>query len=375
MLENKTNYIPKVPEGMPDYRIWLRENIRMKWVNLTSEFNRIYGTTFSINGIRHLCAKNNISKTKEIRDNNHKNAVGVPRYTPEQKQRLIDNHDTNIKEKVRLFNETFGTSKTEKQISGQTHDIREQTGLKLRRTTMRYKRMNNQEFIEFVKSYSGKIHLQGLINLCQEKFGKYNDSSLDKIIKSLNIELLPEPRIWTPEMIAVFEKYNSTLHDDDIAEEIFKATGRKLSRRAVSDYRNDHYQHKQYRIFSKRVSVDGKVLPDKQTRRKVGDIYDYNHRGVIMPYIKTENGKMPYRNYMYEKYYGRKLADDEFIMQLDGNLYNFEKNNLVAVNRQEFMTINAHKRHGFGMATKAGLETIRSDISISEKFGNDNSNE
>ena len=181
MLENKTNYIPKVPEGMPDYRIWLRENIRMKWVNLTSEFNRIYGTTFSMTGIRHLCAKNNISKTKEIRFQNSCS------YTPEQKQWLIDNHDMNIKEKVRLFNETFGTSKTEQQISGQTHIIREQTSLKLRRTTMRYKRMNNQEFIEFVKSYSGKIHLQGLINLCQEKFGKYNDSSLDKIIKSLKV--------------------------------------------------------------------------------------------------------------------------------------------------------------------------------------------
>lgn len=369
MLENKTNYIPKVPEGMPDYRIRLRENIRMKWTELTSEFNRIYGTTFSMNGIRHLCTRYSISKTKEIRFQNSCS------YTPEQKQWLIDNHDMNIKEKVRLFNETFGTFKTEKQISSQTHEIREQTGLKLRRTTMRYKRMNNHEFIEFVKSYSGKIHLQGLIDLCQEKFGKYNDSSLDKIIKSLNIELLPEPRIWTPEMIEIFEKYNSVLHDEDIAEEIFKATGRKLSRRAVSDYRNDHYQHKQYRIFSKRISADGKILPDKQTLRKVGDIYDYNHRGVIMPYIKTENGKMPYRNYMYEKYYGRKLADDEFVMQLDGNLYNFEKNNLVTVNRQEFMTINAHKRHGFGLATKAGLETIRSDISISEKFGNDNSNE
>lgn len=375
MEENKTNYIPKIPEGMPDYRIWLRENIRMKWVNLTSEFNRIYGTTFSINGIRHLCAKNNISKTKEIRDNNHKNAVGVPRYTPEQKQRLIDNHDMNIKEKVRLFNETFGTSKTEKQISDQTHIIREQTGLKLRRTTMRYKRMHNQEFIDFVKSYSGKIHLQGLIDLCQEKFGKYNDTSLGKIIRSLNIELIPEPRIRTPEMIEVFEKYNSTLHDDDIAKEIFKATGRKLTGTAVSDFRIEHYQSKQYRIFSKRISADGKILPNKQVRKKVGDIYDYNHQGVIMPFIKTENGKMPYRNYMYEKYNGRKLSDDEFVMQLDGNLYNFDRDNLVTVNRQEFMTINAHKRHGFGLATKAGLETIRSDISISEKFDKDNPDE
>lgn len=375
MAENKTNYIPKIPEGMPDYRIWLRENIRMKRVNLTSEFNRIYGTTFSMTGIRHLCAKNNISKTKEIRDNNHKNAVGVPRYTPEQKQRLIDNHDTNIKEKVRLFNETFGTSKTEKQISDQTHIIREQTGLKLRRSTMRYKRMHNQEFIDFVKSYSGKIHLQGLIDLCQEKFGKYNDTSLGKIIKSLNIELIPEPRIRTPEMIEVFEKYNSTLHDDDIAKEIFKATGRKLTGTAVSDFRIEHYQSKQYRIFSKRISADGKILPNKQVRKKVGDIYDYNHQGVVMPFIKTENGKMPYRNYMYEKYNGRKLSDDEFVMQLDGNLYNFDRDNLVTVNRQEFMTINAHKRHGFGLATKAGLETIRSDISISEKFDKDNPDE
>lgn len=375
MEENKTNYIPKIPEGMPDYRIWLRENIRMKWVNLTSEFNRIYGTTFSMTGIRHLCAKNNISKTKEIRDNNYKNAVGVPRYTSEQKQRLINNHDMNIKEKVRLFNETFGTSKTEKQISDQTHTIREQTGLKLRRTTMRYKRMHNQKFIDFVKSYSGKIHLQGLIDLCQEKFGKYNDTSLGKIIKSLNIELIPEPRIRTPEMIEVFEKYNSTLHDDDIAKEIFKATGRKLTGTAVSDFRIEHYQSKQYRIFSKRISADGKILPNKQVRKKVGDIYDYNHQGVIMPFIKTENGKMPYRNYMYEKYNGRKLSDDEFVMQLDGNLYNFDRDNLVTVNRQEFMTINAHKRHGFGLATKAGLETIRSDISISEKFDKDNPDE
>lgn len=375
MAENKTNYIPKVPEGMPDYRIRLRENIRIKWTELTSEFNRIYGTTFSMTGIRHLCAKNNILKTKEIRDNNHKNAVGVPRYTPEQKQRLINNHDMNIKEKVQLFNETFGTSKTEKQISDQTHIIREQTGLKLRRSTMRYKRIHNQEFIDFVKSYSGKIHLQGLIDLCQEKFGKYNDTSLGKIIKSLNIELIPEPRIRTPEMIEVFEKYNSTLHDDDIAKEIFKATGRKLTGTAVSDFRIEHYQSKQYRIFSKRISADGKILPNKQVRKKVGDIYDYNHQGVVMPFIKTENGKMPYRNYIYEKYNGRKLSDDEFVMQLDGNLYNFDRDNLVTVNRQEFMTINAHKRHGFGLATKAGLETIRSDISISEKFDKDNPDE
>lgn len=75
-----------------------------------------------------------------------------------------------------------------------------------------------------------------------------------------------------------------------------------------------------------------------------------------------------YSRYMYEKYHGVKLKDDEAIIFADRNKENFDKDNLIKVNRKELFYLN---KGGLIFEdkdlTKSGVVVSKMEIAIDER--------
>lgn len=75
-----------------------------------------------------------------------------------------------------------------------------------------------------------------------------------------------------------------------------------------------------------------------------------------------------YSRYMYEKYHDVKLKDDEAIIFADRNKKNFDKDNLVKVNRKELFYLN---KSGLIFEdkdlTKSGVVVSKMEIAIDER--------
>lgn len=71
---------------------------------------------------------------------------------------------------------------------------------------------------------------------------------------------------------------------------------------------------------------------------------------------------------MYEKYHNIELKDDEAIIFADRNKENFEKDNLVKVNRKELLYLN---KSGLIFEdkdlTKSGVVVSKMEIAIDER--------
>lgn len=78
-----------------------------------------------------------------------------------------------------------------------------------------------------------------------------------------------------------------------------------------------------------------------------------------------------YSRYMYEKYHDVKLKDDEAIIFADRNKKNFDKDNLVKVNRKELFYLN---KSGLIFEdkdlTKSGVVVSKMEIAINERRKN-----
>lgn len=83
----------------------------------------------------------------------------------------------------------------------------------------------------------------------------------------------------------------------------------------------------------------------------------------------TKSGQWKlYSRYMYEKYHNVELKDDEAIIFADRNKENFDKDNLVKVNRKELLYLN---KGGLIFEdkdlTKSGVVVSKMEIAIGER--------
>lgn len=72
--------------------------------------------------------------------------------------------------------------------------------------------------------------------------------------------------------------------------------------------------------------------------KSIGSIRTHKRTGY--KWIKTADGWTPYMQYMYEKYHGVKIGDDEAIRLLDGDKNNYSKENLIKITKREAAFVN-----------------------------------
>lgn len=78
-----------------------------------------------------------------------------------------------------------------------------------------------------------------------------------------------------------------------------------------------------------------------------------------------------FSRYMYEKYHNVELKDDEVIIFADRNKDNFDKDNLVKVNRKELLYLNENKLIFEDKdLTKSGVVVSKMEIAINERRKN-----
>lgn len=77
----------------------------------------------------------------------------------------------------------------------------------------------------------------------------------------------------------------------------------------------------------------------QQKRCPVGTIMDWESRGMHIK-VKNPNTWRMYSHYMYEKYHNLKLNKNDAIVFIDGDKYNFDKDNLARLSLIENINLN-----------------------------------
>ena len=78
--------------------------------------------------------------------------------------------------------------------------------------------------------------------------------------------------------------------------------------------------------------------------------------GMIL--VKVSRNKWVYKQRLiYEKYYGVRLKDDEYVIFLDGNRNNFNIDNLKLLTRQEASYLGVFKVNGIDIKDRNVIET------------------
>ena len=173
-----------------------------------------------------------------------------------------------------------------------------------------------------------------------------------------------EIRTWLRENIQNFGSYNeltkklnNIFNTDHTPERIKDLCTKRLKIRMNNNItRYGNKQKEEYPIGTIKTASNGTTYIKIQLTN--GKKLDKRNHGYQEPYW------MPLQKYIYEKEYG-KINKDEFIIFLDGNNQNYELNNLACITKPISAILNKFHYYGYGHATKAMIETLKTQKELS----------
>lgn len=193
---------------------------------------------------------------------------------------------------------------------------------------------------------------------------------------------------WTEDMVDFLRKNYPHYTNDKLVEIIKEKFGVTVTRAKLKNAKATYnFKNKAFRnqgCFQKGMTPwnKGRTMSD-ETREKVkrtwfkkGQCLNLKPLGTLRDgsdgytYIKVErSGQWKlYSRYMYEKYHGVELTGDDVIIFADRNPKNFEKDNLIKVNRRELLYLN---QRGLIFEdkdlTKSGVVISKMEIAIDER--------
>lgn len=193
---------------------------------------------------------------------------------------------------------------------------------------------------------------------------------------------------WTEDMVDFLRKNYPHYTNDELVDMMKEKFGVTVTRAKLKNAKATYnFKNKAFRnqgCFQKGMTPWNKGgTMSEETREKVkktwfkkGQCLNLKPLGTLRDgsdgytYIKVErSGKWKlYSRYMYEKYHGVKLSADDIIIFADRNPKNFEKDNLIKVNRRELLYLN---QRGLIFEdkdlTKSGVVISKVEIAIDER--------
>lgn len=344
---------------------FIRVNIdNYSWKELTKKYNEYFNDNVTSSSIRKRALRNGISKSKEANKERYYTKFGkdIREYILDNSQEFSNTELSNqIKDK-------FNVVLTKKQIGQFKSDYNRN---KRHRALLPYichydKVIANKEIIDYLKDNCGKYSKYELIRNTINKFKNNNALSLgvlSRVIKDLGLECPLSYRAKTPEIVKkyIIEKGNDK-PDKELAKDIEALYGYSYSYKWISKLRT--------RLGLKKEVI---FLSQEGTKRNFKENETVFDRRQFYVKVKLANGKwMPKKRLVYEQYHNVKLSKDEVVIQLDGNPYNFDIDNLLAIKQEEHTYIAGFKGYGINKeTTMALLEIARANKIINElKKGN-----
>lgn len=139
-------------------------------------------------------------------------------------------------------------------------------------------------------------------------------------------------------------------------ETSFWGLQKTLSEHKIRGVNKGHFKNGHPCLLKKKPKPPKKKKPRiPHNKRKIGD-ERVDKDGYIIVKIANPSVWMRKGRYLYEKYHNVKLGRNDFIIFLDGDKRNFNKENLYRVTQEEIAVFNkCFKIHENPEATRAGI--------------------
>ena len=219
-------------------------------------------------------------------------------------------------------------------------------------------RFDYPTFNDFIKAFNDRFNVDiskhTLIGILRKNGGNAVIHKNKKIWTKEEINWLKENYHKTINNKALCEIFNNTFNSN-ITINIFNHKARHM--KLVKDDRKELFRLNTRRLFNKPIGSEFVHKPTGYTFIKTKEIPNDKGRHNWRDYWKIK------QRYIYEKEYG-EIPKGYVVIFLDGNIQNFDINNLEICTNKELLHLQTLGWAGKGELTRAGLEVIRSEQSL-----------
>lgn len=238
-------------------------------------------------------------------------------YDTEVLDFLKKNADLRIGEQVELIKKQFGVDVSEKQIVSARHYY----GIKY---SVHFNSIFTKEITEFIKKHKNDYDNKTMVQIINEKF---NTSYTSVQIKLYRMRNNLGYRLFCKEALEYMRSHNQDSYEQ-LQSDVNSIFGKNYS---LQQIKSACYWYK-LRESHKRREKEGFSKPDFSERLRKGK--------RSRTEIKINGKWIPKSKYVYETLTGKKVLDDEVIIFLDGDINNFDLNNLLCVKRGLLAIVN-----------------------------------
>ena len=220
---------------------------------------------------------------------------------------LKKNADLRISKQAELIKKQFGVEVSEKQII----TARFNYGIK---SSVHFNSIFTKEIVDFIKNHKNDYDNKTMAQMINDKF---NTSYTSVQIRNYRHENNLEYRLFCKEALEYMRNHNQDSYEQ-LQKDVNSIFGKNYS---LQQIKSACYWYK-LRDYKKRYI---KSKPDFSERLRTGKASRIE--------IKINGKWIPKSRYIYESLTGKKVQSDEIVVFLDGNIYNFDLNNLLCVKK------------------------------------------
>ena len=249
--------------------------------------------------------------------------IGVKRslvfYDTEILDCIKKNADLKIDKQIELIKNQFGVNVSKQQIiSARFH-----YGIK---SSVHFNSIFTKEIIDFIKNHKNDYDNKTMTQKINEKFNtSYTYVQIRLYRKKNNLEY----RLFCKEALEYMRNYNQDSYEqlkDDVNSIFNKNYSLQQIKSACYWYKLREFQKRRERESFSKPDFSERLRKSKSSRIE----------------IKINGKWIAKSKYVYETSTGKKVQDDEVVVFLDGNINNFDLNNLLCVKKRLLAIVNKH---------------------------------
>ena len=255
--------------------------------------------------------------------NSIRRRIGVKRslifYDTEILDWIKKNADLKIAKQVELIKNQFGVNVSKQQIIS----ARMNYGIK---SSVHFNSIFTKEIIDFIKKHKNDYDNKTMAQKINEKFNTSYTSVQIRLFRSKNNL---EYRLFCKEALEYMRNHNQDSYEqlkDDVNSIFNKNYSLQQIKSACYWYKLREYQKRRERESFSKPDFSERLKKSKASRIE----------------IKINGKWISKSKYVYETSTGKKVQDDEVIVFLDGNINNFDLNNLLCVKKGLLSFVNGH---------------------------------
>lgn len=232
---------------------------------------------------------------------------------------LKENSNLCIDEQVEKFNSVFGADVSYGSIVG----VRLRYGIK--RDFGRHAIFTN-EIYDFIKKNQYVYKPADMVREINKKFGTdYTQKQLNHFIRNHNLQY----RLFRPEILDYMREHKET-DRSVMCNDINRLFGTSFTRRQITSAMNWYKITDNHKPLDKKGGRPERLINAERLRKGGHSVWE----------VKTANGWRFKHHIIWEQANGRKVKKNECVIFADGNINNFDVDNLICIPRSVLGTVN-----------------------------------